>query len=132
MEFSMTGSQKSILGNFKDSMKKCKPRFLNERLTKSHWVLGSTAPPYASASEALEIVYKEQQDFYVGCDGGYTGLIHSKIGQETIIHLESSFLNFYLKREVKSEEIHSVDEAEQCLEKENRQSGNEHGRAHRL
>ena len=38
-------------------------------------------------------------------------------------------LNFNLNREVKSEEIHSVNNAEQCLEKENQQSGNEYGRA---
>ena len=61
--------------------------------------------------------------------------IHSKIGQGTRIHfeklvnedgmrslipvyLEKGALNFYLNREVKSEEIHSVNEAEQCLEKE--------------
>ena len=84
----------------------------------------------ASASEAVEVAHKEQQDFYVGHDGGYMSLIHSKIGQTTVIYFES-FLNFYLNREMKSEEIHNVNEAEQCLEKENRQSGNENGRAHR-
>ena len=34
-----------------------------------------------------------------------------------------------LNLEVKSAEIHSLNDAEQCLEKENQQSGNECGRA---
>ena len=67
----------------------------------------------------------------MGHDGDYMSLIHSKIGQGTTNHFESFFLNFYLNQEVKSEEIHNFNEAEQCLEKENRQSGNEYGRAHR-
>ena len=71
--------------------------------------------------------------------------IHTKIGQGTRIHfeivlnedgmrslipvyLEKDALKFYLNREVKSEEIHSVNEPEQYFEKENQQSGNEHGR----
>ena len=37
----------------------------------------------APASEAAEIAYKEQQDFYVGHDGGYMIPIHSKIAQGT-------------------------------------------------
>ena len=45
------------------------------------------------------------------------------------VYLEKDALNFYLNREVKSEEIYSVNGAEQCLEKENQQSGNEYGRA---
>ena len=45
------------------------------------------------------------------------------------VYLESGVLNFYLNQEVKSKEIHSVDDAEQCLEKENRQSGNKCDRA---
>ena len=45
------------------------------------------------------------------------------------VYLENDALNFYLNGEVKSEEIHSVNDAEQCLEKENQQSGNEYGRA---
>ena len=75
-------------------------------------------------------------------------LIHSKIGQGIRNHhgkllneygmsdlipvnLEREAANFNLTREVKSEEIHSVYEAWQCLEKVNRQSGNEYGRPHR-
>ena len=122
---------------------KCKRRSLNERLTDAHRVLCSIGSAYAPApaSEAVEIAYNEQQDFYVGRDGGYMSLIHSKIGQgmrllnecgmsDLIpVHLEREALNFYLNREVKSEEIHSVNEAEQCLEKENRQSGNEYGKS---
>ena len=45
------------------------------------------------------------------------------------VYLEKDALNFHLNREVKSEEIHSLNDAEQCLEKENQQSGNEYGRA---
>ena len=45
------------------------------------------------------------------------------------VYLEQDALNFHLNREVKSEETHSVSDAEQCLEKENQQSGNEYGRA---
>ena len=75
-------------------------------------------------------------------------LIHSKFGQGMRIHsgklldeygmsdltpgfLDKDALNFYLNREVEPGEIHSVNDAEQCLEKENRQSGNEYGKAHR-
>ena len=45
------------------------------------------------------------------------------------VYLEKDALNFYLNREVKSEEIHSLNDTEQCLEKGNQQSGNEYGRA---
>ena len=45
------------------------------------------------------------------------------------VYLEKDALNFYLNREVKSEEVHSLNDAEQCLEKENQQSGNDCGRA---
>ena len=72
--------------------------------------------------------------------------IHSKIGQGMRIlfgnllnefgmndlipaFLEKGALNFYLNREVKSEEIHSVNYVEQHLEKEIQLSGNEYGRA---
>ena len=144
MEVRLAGSQMSKLSNFKDSTK-CKPRSLNERLTDAHRVLGSIAPASASApaSEAAEIAYKEQQDFYVGHFGGYMSLIHSKLCQGMRIHFGklvnehgmSDFipvflagaLEFYPTREGKAEEIYSVNEAEQCLEKENQRSGNEHG-----
>ena len=45
------------------------------------------------------------------------------------VYLEKDALNFYMNREVKSEEIHSLNDAEQCLKKETRQSRNEYGRA---
>ena len=47
------------------------------------------------------------------------------------VYLEKDALNFYLNREVKSEETHSLNDAEQSLQKENQLSGNEYGRAHR-
>ena len=46
--------------------------------------------------------------------------------------LENDSPNFYLNREVKAEEIQSVRDVEQNLEKESQQSGNGYGRAHRL
>ena len=96
--------------------------------------------------DAAEIMSKEQQDFHVEYDGDYMIQIHSKICQGTRNHfgkllneygmsdlipvyLEKDALNFYFNREVKSEEIHSLNDAEQCLEKENQQSGKEYGRA---
>ena len=69
----------------------------------------------------------------MGHDGGYMSLSHSNICQGTKSHFEkvlneygmsdlipvfvekASFPIFYLNREVKSEEIHIVNEAEQCL-----------------
>ena len=98
MEGSMTGSQMSKLGNFKDTMKNGKPRSLNGRLSDARQVLGSNASACATAPAALmytkvrcsaaEIAYREQQDFYVEHDGDYIIPIHIKIGQETIIHFE--------------------------------------------
>ena len=75
--------------------------------------------------------------------------IHSEIGQGLRLHLEKLLnedgmndvipvylqkgaLNFYLNREVKSEETHSVRDAEQYFEKESQQSGNWCGRAVRM
>ena len=74
---------------------------------------------------------------------------HSKIGQEMRIHfekllneygkneliplyLQNDTANFHLNRQVKSEETHSVSDAEQCFEKENQQSGNGYGRGSAL
>ena len=113
------------------------PRSLTGRFTDAHQVLCSAA----------EIARKrKKQDFCLGHDGGYVIPIHSKIGQGMRIHfgkllneygkndlmpvyLENNTFNFYLNREVKSDEIHRLNDAEQCLEKKNQQSGNEHGRA---
>ena len=46
--------------------------------------------------------------------------------------LKNDTPNFYLNREVRSEETHSVRDAEQNFEKTGQESGNESGRAHRL
>ena len=46
-------------------------------------------------------------------------------------YLEKDALNSFLHREVKSEEIHSLNSVEQSLKKENQQSGNEYGTARR-
>ena len=48
------------------------------------------------------------------------------------VYLENDIFNFYLSREVKSEETNNVNDAEQCCEKESQQSGKEYGRAVRL
>ena len=75
--------------------------------------------------------------------------LQSKIGQGMRIHfeklldeygkielnpvcLENDTPNFYLNREMKSEDIQSVRDAEQYFEKESQQWGNEYGRAVRL
>ena len=95
-------------------------RSLNGRLIGVHKVLCSAA----------EIACKGQQDFFLGCDGGYMIPIHRKIGQGLRTHfeklvnwheknelvpvcLENNIFNFYLNREVKNAQ----------------QSGNEYGRA---
>ena len=94
-------------------------------------VLNSSASASASApaSRVAEIPGKEQ-DFYVKHNGVYMIPTHSKIGQEMRVHfeklldeygknelipvcLETDTPNFYLNREVKSEETHSVRDAEQ-------------------
>ena len=56
------------------------PRSLNGRLTDAHEVLCSTASASAPAPEtgAAGIAYKEQQDFYVGHNGGYMIPTHGK------------------------------------------------------
>ena len=126
--------------------KKGKPRSLKGRRKDA------TAPAVLDVSEAVrtaaEIACKEQREFYVGHDGGYMSLIHSKnwsvnenscweiverVWRSGLVpdYLEKEALNFYMNREVKSEEIHSVNEAEQCLEKETQLLENEYGRAHR-
>ena len=113
-------------------------------------MLGSNALAFAATQaasdvhkvrcNAAETVSNEQQYFHVEYDGGYMIQIHSEICQGTRNHfekllnefgtsdlipvyLEKDVLNFYLNREVKSEEIHSLNDAEQCFEKENQQSG---------
>ena len=110
-------------------------RSLSGRLTGAHRVL----------CRAAEIACKGQQDFYLGHDGDYMIPIPSKIGQgmrinfeklvnwygknELIpVYLENNIFNFYLYREVKSAETHTVNDAEQCFEKKSQQSGNEDGR----
>ena len=51
----------------------------------------------APASGAAEIVCKEQQDIYLGHDGGCMIPIHSKIGQEMRIHFEKSLNEYGMK-----------------------------------
>ena len=99
------------------------PRSLNGRLTDAHEVLCSTAsaPAPTPALGAEGIACKEQQDFHVRHNGGYMIQTHRKIGQGMRIHseklpnecgnnelipvyLENDTPNFYLNREVKSEE----------------------------
>ena len=114
-------------------------------------LLNSSASASASAlaSRVTGFACTEQQDFHVKHNGGYMIPTHSKIGQGMRIHfeklldeygknelipvcLENDIPNFYLNREVKSEETYSVKAAEQYFEKPVKPSGNESGRAHRL
>ena len=151
MEVSTTGSQMVKLGNIQGYDENGLPGSLNGRLTDAHevWCSIASASAPAPASGAAGIACKEQQDFNMGHDGGYMIPTHSKIGQGVRVHFEkllneygknelipvypeNDTPNFYLNREVKSEETHSVSDAEQCFEKESQQSGNECGRAVRL
>ena len=72
----MTGSQMSKLDHFKDSKNRDNPTSLNGRIRDTHRVLINSGAAYSPAPEAAEIKYKEQQEFFVGHDGGYTSLIH--------------------------------------------------------
>ena len=86
MEVSMTGSQ---MAQFQGYDENGLPRSLNGRLTDAHqvWCSNASASAPAPASGAAEIACKEQQDFYLGHDGGYMIPIHSKICQEMRNHL---------------------------------------------
>ena len=78
MEVSMTGSQMAKLGTFQGYDESVLPISLNVKThgcTRS--VVQYSAP--APASGAAEIACEEQQDFYVGYDGGYMIPIHSKM-----------------------------------------------------
>ena len=150
MEVPVTGSQVSEACQFQGYDEKCQTRSLNGRLAGAHQVLGSNALAFTATQaasdvhnvqcNAAETVSKEQQDFHVEYDGGYMIQLHSKFwsgnknhyeklfneyGMSDLVpvYLEKDALNFFLNREVKSEEIHSLNDAEQCLEKENQQSG---------
>ena len=112
------------------------PRSLNGRFTDAHQVLGTTAAASAPspASGAAEIACKEQQDVYLGHNGGYLIPIQSKIGQEMRTHFEE-LVNWHgkndlfstLSREGRFQFLleprsqvgrnHSVNGAEQCLER---------------
>ena len=124
------------------------PRSLDGRLMDAYEVLNNSASASASAPASIVagIACREQQDFYVNHTGGHMIPTHSKYGQEKRIrfeklldehgknelipvYLDKDALNFYRNREVKSEEIHSVNDAEQCLAKDRHQPGNEYGRA---
>ena len=89
-------------------------------------------------TDAAEIACKEQQDFYLGHDGGYVIPIHSKNGQGMRIrvekllneygkndlipvYLQDNTFKVYLNREVKSAETNNVETsmAEQCARKSN-------------
>ena len=122
--------------HFQGYDEKDKPRSLNGEPTESSNASVFAIAPAASDEHkvrcsAAEIAYKEQQDFYVGHDGGSLSRFTLKTSQKMRIHfgkllkrslipvyLEKGALNFYLNRGVKSEEIYSVNDAEQCPEKE--------------
>ena len=133
MEVCMTGSQMAKLGNFKDTMTMVCPD-LNGRLTDAHQVLGSNVSICTSTGvkNCRDRVQRTTR-LLCGTDGGYMIPIHSKNCQELRIQfeklvnlhgknelipvfLEKDAPNFHLNREVKSEEIYSVNDAEPCLE----------------
>ena len=86
MDVSVTGSQMAKLGHFQGYDENGLPRSLNGRLTDAHEVLGSNASASAPApaSGGAEIACKQQQDFYLGHNGGYMIPIHStnRLGSE--------------------------------------------------
>ena len=127
------------------------PRSLDGRLMDAYEVWNSSASASASTQvpRVAGVACKEQQDFLVKHNAGYMIRTHSKISEKMRVHFEKFFdeygnnelipvclendtPNFYLNREVKSEEAHSVKDAEQNFEKTGQESGNESGRAHRL
>ena len=141
----MTGVQMVKLWQFRRDDENGLPRSLDGRLMDAYEVLKSSASASAPASRVAEIACKEQ-DFYVRHNVGYMIPTHSKIGQEVRIHfeklldehgtnelipvcLENDTPNFYLNREVKSEETYNVKATDQHFEKESQQSGNEYDRA---
>ena len=81
------------------NQEKCQTRSLNGRLADAHHVLGALAFAATQAASdfhkvrcsAAGIACKEQQDFYVGHDGGYMIPTHSKMSQEMRIHFETLF-----------------------------------------
>ena len=83
--FPWLDSQMVKLRNFKDNDENSFPRFMD-----AHEVLNSSASASASAtaSRVAGIECKEQEDFYLGYDGGYMIPIHSKIGQGMRIHVD--------------------------------------------
>ena len=112
------------------------PRSLDGRLMDAYEVLNSSASASASApaSRVAGIASKEQQDFFVKHKSGYMILTQRKFGQEMRIHfeklldehgkkelipvcLENDTPNFYLSREVKSEETCNVRATDQHFEK---------------
>ena len=139
MEVSMTGFQMVKLGNFKEMTKMFFPDLWMEDSwmhTKCCAALHQNQQQELPRSRA-----KNNKISILGHDGGYMIPTHSRIGQELRLHfvnfldehgknelipvcLENDTPNFYLNREVKSEETHSVRDAEQYFENESQQSGN--------
>ena len=131
------------LGNFKDTMKMVCPDLIMKN-SRMHMKCRAALHQHLHQHQHQEpqgLAGQEQQDLYVGHNGGYMIPTHRKIGLEMKIHfekllseygknelipvyLENDTPDFYLNREVKSEETHSVSDAEQCFEKKSQQSGN--------
>ena len=126
------------------------PRSLDGRLMDAYEDLNSGASASASgpASRVAEIAGKEQ-DFCVIHKGVFLIPTHSKIGQEMGVHfeklldefgknelipvcLEKDTPNFYLNREVKSEETHSVIERRRAEFLRKRLNSRETGMAERI
>ena len=128
-------------GEFRGYDENVFPRSLDGRLMDAYEVLKSTAS--ASAPTPASRLLCETQCWSHVSDSQQIGpgmmRIHfekllNEYGENELIpvYLEIGTPNFSLNREVKSEEIHSVRDAEQCFDKESQQSGNDYGRAVRL
>ena len=88
-----------------------------------------------------KIACKGHQDFFLGSDGGFRILVHSKIGENVellvkwhgrqeliLVYIEDNIFNFYLKRVVKSTENgREINVAEQCSRWYNENAERGHG-----
>ena len=126
MQVSTTGSQMVKLGDFQGYDENGLPRSLNGRLVDAHEVLCSTAsasaPAPASGAAGIACMIPTHRKIGQGMRLHF-GKMLNEYGKNDPIpgYLENDTPNFYLNREVKSEETQRVSDAEQCFEKESQQ-----------
>ena len=131
MEVLMAGSQMSKLGTYKDTMKG-KTQILEWKTHRCTSSVGWQCVSIRNSTSGRDRVQRTTRllrgtrwwlhnpDSHSNCQGT---IIHfekllNENGMRSLIpvHLEKEALNFYLNRGVKSEEIHSVNDAKKCLE----------------